>query len=148
MAGLEVRRIEHEATWPLRHMVLRAGRPLSTCRWDGDELASTHHFGLFEGKELIGVSSIYQREHAVAQGPDAWQLRGMAVHPERHGQGLGSKMLVEVLATCRNELRGQRMWCNARLRAVSLYERHGFARVGEAFEIPQVGPHFVMWRGL
>ena len=38
-----------------------------------------------------------------------------------------------------------RSWgINARTLAVPFYRAHGFVSVGEEFEIPDVGPHFVM----
>jgi ribosomal protein S18 acetylase RimI-like enzyme len=33
------------------------------------------------------------------------------------------------------------LWCNARVAAITLYERLGFVAEGERFEFPQVGPH-------
>ena len=33
------------------------------------------------------------------------------------------------------------LWCNARVAAITLYERLGFIAEGERFEFPQVGPH-------
>ena len=39
------------------------------------------------------------------------------------------------------------VWCNARVPALSLYERSGFVAASEQFEVPQIGPHVVMeWR--
>jgi predicted GNAT family N-acyltransferase len=36
------------------------------------------------------------------------------------------------------------VWCNARVRARSLYERAGFTVVSEEFDVPEIGPHLVM----
>jgi len=38
------------------------------------------------------------------------------------------------------------VWCNARTPALSLYQRAGLAVVSEEFELPRIGPHFVMER--
>ena len=37
-----------------------------------------------------------------------------------------------------------RIWCNARTPALSLYERAGMRAVSAQFELPLIGPHFVM----
>jgi predicted GNAT family N-acyltransferase len=39
-----------------------------------------------------------------------------------------------------------RIWCNARIPAVSLYARAGFEVESEEFEIPGIGSHVVMAR--
>jgi predicted GNAT family N-acyltransferase len=148
--------IGHEETWPLRHLVLRAGKPLETCRWPGDEEPSTRHFALraADGDELgsgeiIAIASIYQRSHeAAAPGPDSWQLRGMATRPDLRGRGLGGQLLVQLMAHCRDRLQGRIMWCNARSSAVPFYLRHGFETVGVEFLIEGIGPHYVMRRTL
>ena len=40
---------------------------------------------------------------------------------------------------------GSYLWCNARLIAVPFYERMGLTAVGDLFEMPEIGPHYVMW---
>ncbi len=143
-----IRLISAEQTWPLRHLVLRTGRPLSTCRWEGDDLPSAHHFALFEGAEPVVVASMYHRGHEAAPSPDSWQLRGMACRPDRQGHGLGTRLLVHVLDACRSQYGGRMMWCNARMRASSLYRRYGFRVWGDEFTIPGIGAHCLMVREL
>jgi predicted GNAT family N-acyltransferase len=46
------------------------------------------------------------------------------------------------------ERAGHMIWCNARLSAVRFYEKLGFETRGDEFDIPDVGPHVVMWRTL
>jgi len=41
---------------------------------------------------------------------------------------------------------GDLLWCNARTSASGFYTRLGFAVVGEAFELPGIGPHHLMHR--
>jgi hypothetical protein len=38
------------------------------------------------------------------------------------------------------------VWCNARTPAAGFYGRAGFATEGEEFELPSIGPHFLMSR--
>ncbi len=147
MNNLTFKLITSQCTWPLRHSVLRADKPLSTCKWDGDDLPTTYHYAICDNQLIIGIASLFSRGRDGSQGTD-WQLRGMAVDPERQGQNLGGKLLEFVLNHCRTELAGQLVWCNARKRAVNFYLRHGFEIASDEFEIPEIGPHFVMQKTL
>ncbi len=117
----------------LRHQVLRVGRPRQTAVFPGDELAR-HWVGLLEGR-IVAVLSVFRADFPDGPGP-ALQLRGMAVAPGLQGQGRGGVLLEGV----QSEL-GCALWCNARERAVSFYERHGWRVVSEPFDIPGVGAH-------
>jgi GNAT superfamily N-acetyltransferase len=140
VAGLVIREIPMAETRPLRQSILRPHQTL-------DELAAHEPedgfaVGAFEGGDLIAVGFI---------GPDgdedAWRVRGMATVAEARGRGAGTAVL-EALVTHAREHRGTRVWCNARTPARSLYERAGFVVASDEFEIPQIGPHFVMERNL
>jgi len=45
---------------PLRHAVLRPGRPVETAHFDKDELPTTIHYGLFHGGEPLVCLSLLQ----------------------------------------------------------------------------------------
>jgi ribosomal protein S18 acetylase RimI-like enzyme len=69
----------------------------------------------------------------------------MATAPSARRSGAGSAVLDALVAYA--IARGaSRVWCNARTPARSLYERAGFCVVSEEFELPDIGPHFVMER--
>jgi predicted GNAT family N-acyltransferase len=133
---------------PLRHSVLRAGQPPESCIWDGDDHPDTCHFAALDDGIVVAIGTLLHRPHELAPGPASWQLRGMATHPERRSQGLGTRVLAFMLNNCRNISGGEVVWCNARAGAVSFYTRHGFAIVSEEFTIPEVGLHVVMRRRL
>jgi len=38
------------------------------------------------------------------------------------------------------------IWCNARTSAVEFYRKLGWEILGTEFDVPDVGPHFHMWR--
>lgn len=74
-----------------------------------------------------------------------YRIRAMAVAGECQGQGIGAAMLKEIQRVA--QVDGTGLWCNARLRAVSLYERAGFVIVSDRYELPNIGPHHDMeWR--
>ena len=94
--------------------------------------------GVFDGNHLIAVGFVGRDGE-----PGAWRVRGMATAPEARGRGAGLSVLTALV----DHARGQgatRIWCNARTPARSLYERGGFTAVSDEFELPQIGPHFVM----
>ncbi|MFT4704839.1 MAG: GNAT superfamily N-acetyltransferase [Bradymonadia bacterium] len=132
------------ALLPLRQRVLRPGRAPETCHFDGDERAT--HIVLKRGSEVIGITTWLQNPHPNGHRGDWWQLRGMAVAPERHGEGVGRALLNGAVAHLRSQ--GHfRLWCNSRCSAQGFYERCGWSVVSEEFTIPLVGPHVVMQWG-
>jgi ribosomal protein S18 acetylase RimI-like enzyme len=76
-------------------------------------------------------------------GPGAWRIRGMATIPEARGRGAGTAVLSALVEHAVSN-GATRIWCNARIGARSLYERAGFRVDSEQFEIPEIGPHYVM----
>ena len=53
--------ISAKETYPVRHPVLRKGMPIESCAFDGDELKTTVHLGLFFEHHLIGVVSLLKK---------------------------------------------------------------------------------------
>jgi hypothetical protein len=45
-------------------------------------------------------------------------------------------------------MRGQKVnyvWCNARKKAVPFYRNLGFEIISDEFEVPVIGPHYVLY---
>lgn len=152
--SIEIHAVEVAQVLALRLSVLRPGRPPEAAVFEGDDEPSTLHIGTFWQGRIIGVASIYRRSFPPASDADAaastcsdWQLRGMAVEPEHQGRGVGRALLAACIeqAALRD---GSRLWCNARKGAVEFYRAASFEIFGSEFEIPDVGAHFVMARGL
>jgi ribosomal protein S18 acetylase RimI-like enzyme len=131
-----IREVPIAETRPLRQTILR---PKDTFE-DLAEHESPGAFavGAFEGDELLAVGFV-----AAEGGPGAWRVRGMATVPEARGRGIGTRVL-DALVAHATEQGATRIWCNARTRAVPLYERAGFTVASDEFELPEIGPHFVM----
>lgn len=152
-----VRHVDANAVRPLRTQILRPSWTDRLATYPEDDAPDTAHIAVMpDGADTPhGVGTIYPEappsEHrgaipdaAYADGA-AWRLRGMATSSEARGTGLGRA----VLQACFDHVRqsgGRYLWCNARLVAVPFYERMGMARVGPEFDIPDIGPHYVMWR--
>ncbi|MDQ1748340.1 MAG: hypothetical protein QOD07_2603 [Frankiaceae bacterium] len=141
-AGLVVRRARVDEIFPLRHAVLRPGRPVTYSVYSED--AGAVHVGAWDDGELVGCATVFPDPWAGPSPPaeeKAWRLRGMAVDPSRQGQGVGGAVLAEAVAAA-VEARAPLLWANARTQALRFYARHGFAEAGEEFVTPDTGlPH-------
>ena len=133
---LEIRPATFEEILNLRHEVLRAGRPVESAYYPGDEAGAGTHWGAWSGGELASCVSLY-----AVEGPST-QLRGAATAPQWRNQGIGEALMRAAIAAWWSDTSAPRdLWCNARVAAITLYERLGFVAEGERFEFPQVGPH-------
>ncbi len=154
MQYTEIKQITAQDTYPVRHAVLRQGEPLSSCFFDGDNDQTTLHFGLFINNNLAGICSVYQRApHTTNDKKQTqvantinhnFQIRGMAVLEQYRNQSLGQRLLQHVIRFIYQHDPKATLWCNARLAAYRLYLREGFIIEGGAFDIPSVGPHYLM----
>jgi GNAT superfamily N-acetyltransferase len=136
---IEVRLIPAEATWPIRHEILRPGLPAETARFEGDHAPETRHWGAYLDGELKGVASVMQEEGA--------RLRGMAVLKEVQGRGVGRELVLEIQGWARREAVSA-VWCYARAHVEMFYTRLGFERSdARVYDFVGVGPHLRMeWK--
>lgn len=115
------------------------------CIYPEDHEVLTFHVGLTYSGKLISIATFaYEGSKHLSAGCP-YRLRGMATDDKYRGQGYGEKVIIfanDILAARRCDL----LWCNARLRAFSFYERLGFRYQGDLFEIPDIGPHKVMYK--
>ena len=132
-------------TFSVRHPVLRPGKNIETCHFDGDNLESTRHFGLFIDDELAGVASLFKSNSDLFQEKEQFQLRGMAVLEKFQKKGIGES-LVKYAEENAKSRSGKLIWFNAREVAVRFYEKMGYQIIGEPFDIGDIGKHFVMYK--
>ncbi len=141
-ASPDVEFVRPELVRALRLRVLRPGQPWSSVVHDYDSWPDTFHVAAFSPQNLIVACATFYPE-PTEDGRAAWRLRAMASAPEVRGQGYGAACLRYGLAEVRR--RGAALvWCNARSGAVGFYQRLGFAVVSDEFDIPSIGPHYVM----
>ena len=125
---------------PVRHAVLRPGQPAERLIYPGDDEAL--HFGIHHDDTLVAVASFYQEPIPNTTTP-AWRIRGMATLLEHRARGHGRRLVEAGLQRIR-EKNSAPVWCNARTTAAGYYKLLGFKPRGDEFEIPDIGPHFVM----
>jgi len=138
-----------ERVRPLRTRVLRPH--YSEGEWavfKGDDEPTTRHYGLCEPDGTVRAVATYLRREPPDELPGpATRLRGMAVDEQYRRRGLGRRLLQSSLTSLAVEQPDlEVVWCHARTGAAKFYEREGFRRHGEVFEVDEIGPHVVMWR--
>ncbi len=138
-----ISRVSASEVYPIRQQVLRPDQPPESAVYPRDELESTYHIGVFEEGSLVGIVSLYPEGPEGYEMDNAWRVRGMAVLPEHHGRGFGSKLLQACMAYAAAH-GGKALWCNARVMARPFYELRGLSIDGEEFDIPGIGPHYRM----
>ena len=150
------RRVPASAVRPLRIAILRPGWTDRQATYPEDETVAVHVAAFRDGHDAPdGVGTVYAEAPPEANRDEipatayadgaSWRLRGMATSEAARGTGLGRVVLEACFAVVR-EGGGRFLWCNARLVAVPFYERLGLEAVGPEFDIPGIGPHYVMWR--
>lgn len=142
---MEIKKISSVETYPVRHEVLRKGKPIETCQFKGDDDENNAHFGLFLKDKLVGIISIFKEKNNLFPESKQFQIRGMAVLEEFQGKGFGAELVKEAENHCIN-LNTDLIWFNAREKAVPFYEKLNYKITGDSFLIPDVGIHFVMYK--
>lgn len=142
---VSIHKISAQETYPLRKTELRKGMKLSH-RMAGDEEVETLHLGLFEGERLVCIGSFMKASKDYFSGSQ-YQLRGMATASDRQGNGFG-KLLLEKAEEMLKQKEIHTLWCNARTVALDFYKKQGYQIVGDEFLVPEVGPHYVMFKEL
>ncbi|MQP25419.1 GNAT family N-acetyltransferase [Flavobacterium sp. LMO8] len=142
---MEIKKINSIDTYPVRHEVLRKGKPIESCQFKGDDDENTVHFGLFLEDKLVGIISIFKEKNELFSEINQFQIRGMAVLEEFQGKGFGAELVKETENYCVN-LKTDLIWFNARENAVPFYKKLGYTTIGDSFLIPDVGIHFAMYK--
>jgi len=121
---MEIRKIDAEQTWELRHKVMWPDKEYHHVKLTDDQVGM--HYGLFDKGMLISVISLFtDDDHNV-------QLRKFATDQDCQSKGYGTKLLCFVLEQARN-LGAHKVWCNARKNKIVFYEKFEFYQVGKEF---------------
>lgn len=141
---MHVKEIPSKVTLNLRREVLRPGQGLPSCIFEGDDLSTTKHFGVFSNEnKLLGIASIFYKDNPSIQCKNIFQLRGMASIQDVRGQGVGSLLL----SAAENYVRDQGsnlIWANARTSAIGFYTKLGYSLISGGFYIDGVGTHYLV----
>lgn len=132
----------------VRLPVLRPGKPIEECAFQGDNDPSTLHLGAYLSSHLIGVASFMQNKNDLFKAPIQYQLRGMAILPDFQQQNIGTELLLAGETILKRDFGATFLWFNARESAVGFYKKFGYSTKGEPFMIPNVCRHIMMYKNL
>ncbi|MGP1271941.1 MAG: GNAT family N-acetyltransferase [Phycisphaerales bacterium] len=82
------------------------------------------------GDRVIGCALLVPKTDT----PGLGKLMQMAVHPQRQGEGIGRRIVIEVEKRAFAELELDRLYCHAQLDAIPFYERLGWSADEEVFQ--------------
>ena len=142
-----VKQVSYQSVLPLRAKVLRAGKTAEECLLPKDKMNTTYHFAAFEQSRIIGVATVQQENHPYLKANAPYRLRGMAADVDFRKRGVGRAIMVQVESFLKNH-NVDLLWFNARINAFPFYQSMGFEFDGELFELPDIGPHKVMYKYL
>ncbi|GAA4765269.1 MULTISPECIES: GNAT family N-acetyltransferase [Flavobacterium] len=142
---IQIKPVPAKFTHVVRHPVLRPGKPIDTCIFEGDDLSSTKHFGLYFNEDLIGVISVFENKSSIFNHPNQLQIRGMAVLEKFQGKGYG-RLLVNEVENYAKKVKSNLIWFNARENAAKFYKILGYEIYGSLFDIAGIGLHYVMYK--
>jgi predicted GNAT family N-acyltransferase len=139
-----IRFIQADDVLAIRNEVLRGGRlTLNECRFPNDDAEGAFHLGYFDKDQLVCIASFHPQNYKEFPGK-AYQLRGMGTLEVHRGRGFGNQLVNFAVVY----MRGQKVnyvWCNARKKAVPFYRNLGFEIISDEFEVPVIGPHYVLY---
>lgn len=150
----DIKRVAVEEIIPLRHRILRPGLSVETASFEHDDKETTVHIAAIPldpysrnacGEAICCATFVLDEW----EGQRAYKLRGMATDTAYQGLGVGNLVLSLGEELLREEFGNDLpFWCNARIVAVPFYEKYGWKKISEEFDIPGVGPHVKMLKKL
>ena len=139
-----IRFIPVEDLLAIRNDVLRGGKLTpDECRFPSDELTGVFHVGYFADEALACIASFHPQGFGEFLGL-GYQLRGMATKEKYRNQGMGNQLLNFAIVYLRSQ-KADYLWCNARKKAINFYMNLGFEMISDEFQVPDIGPHYVMY---
>ena len=144
---MDVRIIEPELTYTLRHIVLRPNQSIEDSKYATDREEGTFHVGAFIHGKLISVASFIIDSNADFPNEKQYRLRQMATLEEFRNLGAG-RAIVNFAENIIKERGFDFIWCKGRTTVKKYYEKLGFESYGDVFDYPPIGPHIIMYKKL
>ena len=119
-------------------------RSAAYCLIEPDSIETTFHMGAVENKIIVGTSTYLVEKNIQFNSKTQYRLRAMATSPSVRGKQVGRK-IIEASIENLKKMNIDLLWCDARLEATGFYERLGFKMKGEIYNVPEIGPHKLMY---
>jgi len=120
----EIKQITLSEALPIRHKVMWPNMPIEYVKLPNDE--SARHFGLFVGKEITSVISLFVENNEV-------QFRKFATLLKFQRLGYGTILLKHIIDLIKKE-GYKKFWCNARITKSKFYERFELELTDKIFD--------------
>lgn len=108
----------------LRQQVMYPDKDIEFVKLPDDNLGL--HIGVYEADELLSVMSIFL--HA----PGEIQFRKLATRRDKQKKGYASA-LMKWLIDYGNDMKFERIWCNARINTTDFYKKSGYKETENRF---------------
>lgn len=143
---ISVNKITPEQAYSLRHRVLWPHiLQEKECTIVQDFEEGVFHLGTFFNEQLVSIGSFFPMHSPKLNLQRQYRLRAMATDPTFRGQHTG-RALIEHGLQLLSEQGEEVLWCDARIGAIPFYEKLGFSKLPQVYDVPNIGPHQFMWK--
>ena len=133
----DIRKLRHEVLWPHKDS-------FKDCVIEPDGIDTTFHMGAIENNIVVGTSTFLVDINDKFNTKSQYRLRAMATSPSVRGKQVG-RQIIEVSIEKLKNMGVELLWCDARLEATGFYEKLGLQMKGEIYDVPNIGPHKLMY---
>jgi predicted GNAT family N-acyltransferase len=133
----EIRKLRHEVLWPHKNSY-------TDCVIEPDMINTTFHMGAIENGTVVGTSTFLVQKNDEFKNISQYRLRAMATSPKVRGKQVG-RQIIEASIEKLKHMKIDLLWCDARLEATGFYEKLGFKMKGQIYDVPDIGPHKLMF---
>ena len=144
---ITIKQIQATDCYQIRQQVLWQHKNIEHCGIDIDEQEGAFHLGGFLNDKLVCIGSFFKQTNTQFSEKNQYRLRAMATLAYAQKQG-AAKALLDFAFEKLLDLNQEIIWCDARLVAIGFYEKIGFTKQGEMYEIPLIGYHYLMWKSV
>lgn len=140
----QVRPVGLDSCHRIRVWGFKSDSPDRLIHLEQDEEPSTTHFGIFDGRILVGCASLVVEPLDLAQSSAKWlRIRAVAIHPFWQGKGYGQNLMREVITQAKarqdEDVSIVGVWLSSLHSQVGFYARLGFEEFGEPYMRPVDG---------
>ena len=147
MTSFLVKEIKPKDCYSIRHQVLWQHKSLDNCGIDIDDKSGAFHLGVYKEGQLVCVASFFNQSQTQFSHQNQYRIRAMATLTKAQNTGAAKVLLTAAfkrLIANKQEL----LWCDARIKATGFYKKLGFKKIGDSYNIPIIGEHFLMYKDL